>query len=115
VESPHDSRYSDYYPEDDTGNLSKRPDDISQSEISRNLDENVPISFLTNFQEALGNKFTEMLGFHSKLMSEFNQRDIEREEKIRSLVNQIVDFSKKNSTLLMDNQRMRNLLMESRH
>lgn len=114
IESPQNSRYSEYNHEDE--NLpNKKSEDMSQLESSRHHEETVPISYLTLFQETLGNKFTEMLEFHRGLMTEFNLKDIIREEKMKELVDQIADLSKRNSFLQVENQKMRTELMENRH
>ncbi|CAG9313943.1 unnamed protein product [Blepharisma stoltei] len=114
-DSPHNSRYSEFNQDDDPDNASKRQEELSQCDSSRNHEDMVPISLLTYFQEALGNKFTEMLSFHKELISEYNKRDTIREEKIRKLVDDIADLSKRNSQLQVENQKMRQVLMENRH
>ena len=52
-----------------------------------------------------------MLSMHKEIMLEFIKKDMQREEKAKNMIQDIVDISRNNSLLQAENQRLREMLI----
>ena len=89
---------------------------LQRPELPRKLPEErvatdgIPASLMNLLQESMTAKITEMVKVHKELVLEMLKKDQEGEQRIRDLVSDITQLNRENTSLHIENQKLKEVL-----